>query len=108
MTQVHDDDLDNVFEFPENWDRDGHEAPAPAPATDQEPLFEQLRSAYLHRDDTNDWANDSDGRTSISAGSASETKIASGVRGDIADNTWAAPVRRRTVRCAFIYRSPPL
>ena len=58
MTQVHDDDLDNVFEFPENWDRDGQEAPAPA--TDQEPLFEQLRSAYLHRDDTNDWANDSD------------------------------------------------
>jgi hypothetical protein len=60
VTQVHDDDLDNVFEFPENWDRDGQEAPAPAPATDQEPLFEQLRSAYLHRDDTNDWANDSD------------------------------------------------
>ena len=58
MTQVHDDDLDNVFEFPENWDRDGQEALAPA--TDQEPLFEQLRSAYLHRDDTNDWANDSD------------------------------------------------
>ena len=58
MTQVHDDDLGNVFEFPENWDREGHEAPAPA--TDQEPLFEQLRSAYLHRDDTNDWANDGD------------------------------------------------
>jgi hypothetical protein len=60
VTQVHDDDLDNVFEFPENSDPDGQEAPAPAPATDQEPLFEQLRSAYLHRDDTNDWANDSD------------------------------------------------
>ena len=58
MTQVHDDDLGNVFEFPENWDREGHEAPARA--TDQEPLFEQLRSAYLHRDDTNDWANDGD------------------------------------------------
>jgi hypothetical protein len=58
VTQVHDDDLGNVFEFPDNWDRDGHEAPDPA--TDQEPLFEQLRSAYLHRDDTNDWANDGD------------------------------------------------
>ena len=80
MTQVHDDDLDNVCTtggstpvpdlededvlarpastIPEDWDRDGPEAPAPA--TDQEPLFEQLRSAYLHRDDTNDWANDSD------------------------------------------------
>ena len=32
MTQVHDDDLDNVFEFPENWDRDGQEAPATPPA----------------------------------------------------------------------------
>jgi hypothetical protein len=25
-----------------------------------EPLFEQLRAAYLHRDDTNDWARDGD------------------------------------------------
>jgi hypothetical protein len=58
VTQVHDDDLGNVFEFPDTWDRDGHEAPDPA--TDQEPLFEQLKSAYLHRDDTNDWATDSD------------------------------------------------
>ena len=52
---------------------------SPAPATDQEPLFEQLRSAYLHRDDTNDWANDSDTggwaaalRLSISAAAASQ------------------------------------
>ena len=58
MTQVHDDDLDNAW-------HDGDDGDAAAPRTDrepqdQEPLFEQLRSAYLHRDDTNDWANDSD------------------------------------------------
>jgi hypothetical protein len=81
VTQVHDDDLDNVwydgrlapvpdlededdsrptshYDVREDWDREG--LGAPGPATDQEPLFEQLRSAYLHRDDTNDWANDSD------------------------------------------------
>ena len=58
MTQVHDDDLDNAW-------YDGDDGDAAAPGTDrepqdQEPLFEQLRSAYLHRDETNDWANDSD------------------------------------------------
>jgi hypothetical protein len=81
VTQVHDDDLDNGwypgrlapvpdpeddprpaatgdFDLAEDWDRDGLQGPAPA--TDQEPLFEQLRSVYLHRDDTNDWARDSD------------------------------------------------
>jgi hypothetical protein len=61
VTQVHDDDLDNAW-----YDGDdGDDGDAAAPRTDrepqdQEPLFEQLRSAYLHRDDTNDWANDSD------------------------------------------------
>jgi hypothetical protein len=54
VTQVHDDDLDNAWY---DGDDDGDAA---APSTDQEPLFEQLRSAYLHRDDTNDWANDGD------------------------------------------------
>jgi hypothetical protein len=59
VTQVHDDDLDNA------WYDGGDDGDAAAPGTgqepqDQEPLFEQLRSAYLHRDDTNDWANDSD------------------------------------------------
>jgi hypothetical protein len=81
VTQVHDDDLDNVWydgrlapvpdlededeprpaghhEPHQDWDHDGLDASAPA--TDQEPLFEQLRSAYLHRDDTNDWARDTD------------------------------------------------
>ena len=77
MTQVHDDDLDNgwydgrltpvpdlededdprptgQYDPVEDWDRDGPEAPASQ--ADQEPLFEQLRSAYLHRDDSNEWA----------------------------------------------------
>ena len=55
MTQLHDDvnDLDN-------WDGDGLEASAAAPPAGGEPLFEQLRSVYLHRDDTNEWARDSD------------------------------------------------
>jgi hypothetical protein len=41
------------------WDRDGLDATQAAPAGG-EPLFEQLRSAYLYRDDTNDWARDTD------------------------------------------------
>jgi hypothetical protein len=41
------------------WDRDGLDATQAAPAGG-EPLFEQLRSAYMHRDDTNDWARDTD------------------------------------------------
>ncbi len=66
MTQVHDDDLDNVWSSSSdlNWDAltaTRPSAPAPGPgAGRQEPLFEQLRSAYLHRDDTNEWARDSD------------------------------------------------
>jgi hypothetical protein len=90
VTQVHDDGLDNVwydrrlapvpdlpdededdprptgqydfqqdqYDFQQDWDHDG--LAASAPQADQEPLFEQLRSAYLHRDDTNDWARDTD------------------------------------------------
>ena len=79
MTQVHDDDLDKVWyggplapvpdleddplptghdDLPRDWERDGFGAPAHS--ADQEPLFEQLRSAYLHRDDPNDGARDSD------------------------------------------------
>jgi hypothetical protein len=78
VTQVHDDDLDNVwydgrltsvpdldededdprptgqYDPVEDWDRDG--LGAPASSADQEPLFEQLRSTYLHRDDSNEWA----------------------------------------------------
>jgi hypothetical protein len=55
VTQVHDDDLDK------GW-YGGPLAPVPDPSqsADQEPLFGQLRSAYLHRDDTNDWARDTD------------------------------------------------
>jgi hypothetical protein len=41
------------------WDRDGLDATQAAPAGG-EPLFEQLRSAYLHRDDPNSWARDTD------------------------------------------------
>jgi hypothetical protein len=50
------------WETRDPWDRDGQDAPDPAPAASAggEPLFEQLRSAYLHRDDTNEWAHDSD------------------------------------------------
>src|SRR5512133_4147382 len=41
---------------PEPWDSAGA-SPDPAGG---EPLFEQLRSAYLHQDDTGDWARDGD------------------------------------------------
>jgi hypothetical protein len=41
----------------EPWDGDGVLAAAPA---DGEPLFEQLRSAYLHGDDTHGWAQNGD------------------------------------------------
>jgi hypothetical protein len=81
VTQVHDDDLDKVwyggplapvpdlededdarptshYDFREDWDRDSLDASAPPGG--QEPLFEQLKSTYLHRDDTNDWARDTD------------------------------------------------
>jgi hypothetical protein len=81
VTQVHDDDLDKVwyggplapvpdlpdtddarptshYDVREDWDRDGL-GPV-APPADEEPLFEQLKSVYLHRDDTNDWARDTD------------------------------------------------
>jgi len=55
VTQVHDDDLDNAW-----YDGGDDDGDAAAPESAPEPLFEQLRSAYLHRDDTSDWANDSD------------------------------------------------
>ncbi|HEV2918825.1 MAG TPA: hypothetical protein VG673_06235 [Actinomycetota bacterium] len=64
MTQLHDDvngprlhavDLDQDSL---EWERDLPEAPPP-PAGG-EPLFEQLRSAYLDRDDSGEWARDSD------------------------------------------------
>jgi hypothetical protein len=43
------------------WDRADAPADAPAPASaGGEPLFEQLRSAYLHQDDSNEWARDGD------------------------------------------------
>jgi hypothetical protein len=102
VTQVHDDDLDKVwyggplapvpdlededdprptshYDVREDWDRDGLDASAPS--ADQEPLFEQLRSTYLQRDDTNDWARDTDtggwaaddsGRWEAGAGTALE------------------------------------
>ena len=80
MTQLHDDvdDVDNAWyarrlepvpdvedgagewEARDPWDGDGLDAPAPAAPDGGEPLFEQLRSAYLHRDDTNEWARDTD------------------------------------------------
>jgi hypothetical protein len=71
MTQLHDDvdDLDDAWyagrlnsevddsaDQADQWDGDG---PAASPGGG-EPLFEQLRSVYLHRDDTNEWARDTD------------------------------------------------
>jgi hypothetical protein len=53
VTQLY--DVNGHQDAQEPWDRDGVEAPAGG-----EPLFEQLRSAYLHRDDTDDWARDGD------------------------------------------------
>jgi hypothetical protein len=58
VTQLHDDvdDLDNAWYA-------GRLEPVPDVedgAGEGEPLFEQLRSAYLHRDDTNEWARDTD------------------------------------------------
>jgi hypothetical protein len=49
---------DDHRDHQEPWDGDGVLAAAPA---DGEPLFEQLRSAYLHGDDTHGWAQDPDG-----------------------------------------------
>jgi hypothetical protein len=80
VTQLHDDvdDVDNAWyagrlepvpdvedgagerDARDPWDGDGLDAPAPAAPDGGEPLFEQLRSAYLHRDDTNEWARDTD------------------------------------------------
>jgi hypothetical protein len=80
VTQLHDDvdDVDNAWyagrlepvpdiedgagerDARDPWDGDGLDAPAPAASDGGEPLFEQLRSAYLHRDDTNEWARDTD------------------------------------------------
>jgi hypothetical protein len=80
VTQLHDDvdDLDNAWyagrlepvpdvedgagewDARDPWDGDGRDASAPAAPDGGEPLFEQLRSAYLHRDDTNEWARGTD------------------------------------------------
>jgi hypothetical protein len=86
VTQIHDDanDLDDgwhdrsraapeeevrprplaaVRDLPDDWDRsqewDRDDLAAAAAPSGGEPLFEQLRSAYLHRD-SNDWALDGD------------------------------------------------
>jgi hypothetical protein len=87
VTQLYDDDVDNLdgdgryagrlrsvpdpepedelqpaatgytdYQDPQPWDADGADAPA---APGGEPLFEQLRSVYLHRDDSQEWARDS-------------------------------------------------
>jgi hypothetical protein len=50
-------DSSGEWDRSDEWDRGGFEPSAPSGS---EPLFEQLRSAYLHRDDTNDWARDRD------------------------------------------------
>jgi hypothetical protein len=42
----------------QDWDRAAAEAPGPA---GREPLFEQLRSAYLEHDDSGEWARDAGG-----------------------------------------------
>jgi hypothetical protein len=61
VTQLHDD----VNGLDDSWyagriDPAAQDDPASAPPAGGEPLFEQLRSAYLRRDDTNEWARDSD------------------------------------------------
>jgi hypothetical protein len=75
VTQLHDDvdDLDNAWyagrlepvpdvedgagewDARDPWDGDGRDASAPDGG---EPLFEQLRSAYLYQDDSQEWAPD--------------------------------------------------
>jgi hypothetical protein len=50
----------------EPWAAADVEAPS---AAGGEPLFEQLRSAYLHRDDTSDWATGADGGWTDDSGS---------------------------------------
>jgi hypothetical protein len=50
-------DTSGEWDRPNEWDSAGYQPPAPSGS---EPLFEQLRSAYLYRDDANDWARDSD------------------------------------------------
>jgi hypothetical protein len=53
VTQLHDD----VNGLGDAWDPDGHRAASPAAG---EPLFEQLRSAYLDQDDSGEWARETD------------------------------------------------
>ena len=110
MTQVHDDNLDNVwydrrlapvpdlpdeddprptghYDFQQDWDHDG--LAASAPQADQEPLFEQLRSAYLHRDDTNDWARDTDtGSWAADDSGRWEAGVATGFEDDDSQYRW--------------------
>jgi hypothetical protein len=50
-------DSSGEWDRPDGWDRAGFE---PSASSGSEPLFEQLRSAYLHRDDSSDWARDGD------------------------------------------------
>jgi hypothetical protein len=88
VTQLHDDDLDDAWysgrleAVPDEgepwppatdrrdahgtWNGDGHDASA-SPG-EGAPLFEQLRSAYLHNDDSNEWALDSDSWASDDSG----------------------------------------
>jgi hypothetical protein len=70
VTQVHDDDLDNAWydgrlHAVPDLDDEPRQAAADEPPLDGgEPLFEQLRNAYLHHQDTyeshesNDWSHD--------------------------------------------------
>jgi hypothetical protein len=63
VTQLHDDvnDLDDDALYAGRLDpAAAAEDEASAPAPGGEPLFDQLRDAYLQRDDTQGWARDSD------------------------------------------------
>ena len=65
MTQLHDvNGLGDAWydgrRHPEAEEQEWGVAAAPAPPDGGEPLFEQLRSAYLDRDDSGEWARDSD------------------------------------------------
>ena len=50
------DEATGLWDASELWDRDTASAPG-----DGEPLFEQLRSAYLHGDDSSEWAREDAG-----------------------------------------------
>jgi hypothetical protein len=64
-----DDDRYRWVDSPATWEADADAGPAEAADAGREPLFEQLRSAYLHRDQTHGWADRDTGRAGDDPGS---------------------------------------